>query len=200
MAFYLYKMKRLMIALVVMVCAKIGFAQKELLSFDENNKYIYYQVTDAPGLPKDTLLTRAAHFLKSVNPKIKINHSVTPNQQSGQGRFLVYGGVSVLKHEHGEINYTINIECKDQKFRSWLTGFVFTPYQRDRYGNFVPVPGKDIPLEQIINKFDKREADTYLDETGVFCNQLSDKLKSYIKKSAPQKKDEIAKKVVTDNW
>ena len=90
------------------------------------------------------------------------------------------------------------MEFKDQKYRYWLTGFVFTPYQRDRYGNYVPQQGIDIPLENALSKFTKKDVDGYLDETGTFCKQFGDRLKLFII-NAP-KKEEITKKVVTDKW
>ncbi|MDB5131395.1 MAG: hypothetical protein JWR02_1144 [Mucilaginibacter sp.] len=189
-----------MIALASLFFAKVSLAQKELLSFDENNRYIYYQVADAPGLREDTLLARVSYFLKPEYSKIKLNRTANPNLLNGSGKFLVYGGGGLLKHEHGEIGYSLNIECKDQKYRYWLTGFVFTPYQRDRYGNFVPEPGKEIPLEAISNKLGKKDADSYLDETGTFCKQLGDRLKLFMTKTFAPKKAEVAKRTVTDKW
>ncbi len=166
--------------------AKITFAQQELLSFDEHNKYIYYQVADAPGLPIDTLHARGLNFFKIYYPKTKLKPAAEDKNISGEGKFLVYGGVSVLKHEKGEITFNVNIEFKDQKYRYWLTGFVFTPYQRDRYGNSVPQRGIDVPLEDALTKFDKKDVDGYLNETGGFCKQFGDRLKQFIT-NAPKK-------------
>lgn len=191
-------MKTILIALIYILFAKIAFAQQGLLSFDEHNKYIYYQVADAPGMQQDTLHARGLSFLKSYYPKSKLKPLAEGKIINGENKFLVYGGVSVLKHEKGEIAYEFNIEFKDQKYRFWLTSFVFTPYQRDRYGNFVPQQGIDIPLENALTKLDKKEVDSYLDETGAFCKQFGDRLKQFII-SAP-KKEEAVKKVVTDKW
>ena len=185
-------------ALVYVLFAKMAFAQQGLLSFDEHNKYIYYQVADAPGLPQDTLHVRGLSFLKTYYPKSKLKPITEGKIISGENKFLVYGGISVLKHEKGEIAYEFNIEFKDQKYRYWLTNFIFTPYQRDRYGNFVPQLGIDIPLETALTKLDKKDVDGYLDETGAFCKQFGDRLKQFII-SAP-KKEETVKKVVTDKW
>jgi hypothetical protein len=191
-------MKTTIIALVYILFAKITFAQHDLLSFDEHNKYIFYQVADAPGLTLDTVHARVFKFLKKEYPKIKLKPTAGGNDIHGDGQFLTYGGISVLKHEKGEITFQFNIEFKDQKYRYWLTDFIFTPFQRDRYGNFVPQPGIDIPLENASAKFDKKDVDGYLDETGAFCRQFGDRLKQFII-NAP-KKEEITKKVVTDTW
>lgn len=119
---------------------------------------------------------------------------------SGQGKFLVYGGISILKHEKGEIDYTLNIEFKDQKYRYWLTNFTFIPYERDRYNNYVPKQGISVPLETATSKFDKKDVDGYLDETGVFCKQFNDGIKPYLNKISVAKKEEVTKKIVTDKW
>jgi hypothetical protein len=194
-------MKTLLLTFVCIFLAKISSAQSDLLSFDEHNKYIYYQVVDIPGVAVDTLHVRGLSFLKANYAKMKVK-AAGQNNLAGQGKFLVYGGVSVLKHEKGEIDYTLNIEFKDQKYRYWLTDFTFTPYERDRYNNYVPKQGVVIPLETADSKLDKKDAAGYVDETGAFCKQFGDSLKQFILHipvSAP-KKEENAKKVVTDKW
>ena len=192
-------MKYLIPAFLFILIAKTTVAQQDLLSFDEHNKYIYYQVDSMPRIPVDSLTERGLKYLKTWYPKTTVKQDNTGKIQ-GTGKFLVYGGVSVLKHEQGEIAYQVNLEFKDEKYRFWLTGFVFTPYQRDRYGNFVPQQGIDIPLEEATAKMDKKDVDGYLDETGLFCKQFGDHLKRYLSKLPEPKKAENIKKVVTDNW
>jgi hypothetical protein len=192
-------MKYLIPAFLFILIAKTTVAQQDLLSFDEHNKYIYYQVDSIPGLSADSLTQRGLKFVKTNNLKIIVKPD-NSGKIRGIGKFLVYGGISVTKHEKGEINYQVNMEFKDQKYRFWLTDFVFTPYQRDRYGNFVPQQGIDIPLEQAEAKLNKKDAEGYLDEAGAFCKQFGERLKTYLAKRAQPKKDEHRKKVVTDNW
>ena len=191
-------MKKLIIVLVCILFGKVATAQQDLLSFDEHNKYIYYQVVDMPGFSADSLHARGLAFLKTSYPGIKLKGGAASNSLTGQGKFLTYGGLSVLKHEKGEIAYQVNIEFKDKKYRYWLTSFVFTPYQRDRYGNFVAEPGIEVPLENAIAKFDKKDVDGYLDETGAFCKQFGDKLKAFAVNTP--KKEEVTKKIITDKW
>lgn len=177
-----------------MLLAKVSLAQSELLSFDEHNKYIYYQVVDMAGKPVDTLHLKGLSFLKKEYPKIKLKTDAS-NDISGEGTFLTYGGISFLKHEKGEIAYTLNVEFKDQKYRYWLTNFVFTPYQRDRYGNYVPQRGVDIPLEMVLAKLEKKDAEGYLNETGAFCKQFGESLKQYIIMAPVPKKVETPKRL-----
>ena len=150
-----------MAGLLFILFAKITFAQQDMLSFDEHNKYIYYQVVNMPGLPADSLHDRGLYFFKTAYPKAAVK-VVNAGAVEATGKFLTYGGVSVLKHEKGEITYQVNIEFKDQKYRFWLTNFVFTPYVRDRYGNFVPQLGVYIPLEDLSAKIEKNDATGYL--------------------------------------
>jgi hypothetical protein len=191
--------KFLLFAAVSLFFVKTASAQHDLLSFDEHNKYIYYQVADMPGISADTLYQRAWQFLRSAYHKSNLKQ-VAPGAISGEGKFVTYEGASVLKHENGEISYQLNIEFKDQKFRFWLTDFVFTPYQRDRYGNFVPQVGVDIPLESITDKLEKKDAADDLDAAGAFCKRWGEKLKLSLTHPDQPKKEVITKKVVTDNW
>ena len=192
-------MKRTIIAIIFILFAKFSLAQQELLSFDEHNKYIFYQVDETPGLSADTLHNRAVYFLKTVFPRFKLKAATNNLALSGDGSFLTYSGVSVLKHENGEVKYVLNIEFKDQKYRFWLTGFTFTPYERDRYGNFVPKLGIELPLETAISKLEKKELDTHLNETGTFCKQFGERLKLFML-DATTKKQDNAKKPLSDNW
>jgi len=182
------------------LCAKAAFAQKDSLSFDEHNKYIYYKVVDEPGLGLDTLQTRALYFLKTAYPKIKVDKTSTAANIIGSGVFLIYNGTAVVKTQDGQISYSCYIECKDQKYRFWLTDFVYTPYKTDRYGNSVPVPGGDIVLENS-SKFDKKQLDNCLNQVGTFSKQFGDKLKQYmVRVSAAPPKQEKKKVVNTKDW
>lgn len=165
---------------------------------DERNKYIYYQVVDMPGYSADSLDKNAAWFVKSIYPKTK---SKADNSNiSIKDKFLTF--TTVVKHESGEIAYTLNIECKDAKYRYWLTDFVFTPYEKNRYGVFVPVNGIEIPLEGTSTRVTQKELEGYFDQTGTFCKQLGEKLKKEMTEGPLTKKKEppTVKKVVTDKW
>lgn len=178
---------------------KTAIAQQNLLSLDEHNKYIYYEVADMPGLDADSLQLKATQFLKSSFSKSPIKENTTGKTIAG-GKFLIYGSTGLFRHETGQVSYTLNMEFKDQKYRFWLTNFVCTPYQRDRYGNFVPDQGIDIPLESANDKFEKKQAESYLDQTGAFCKQFGQRLKAYLLASPTQKKVEIKRKTIPDKW
>jgi hypothetical protein len=193
-------MKRILFLAICLLVVRSANAQKSLLALNEQNKYIYYQVTDLPGISADSLYKNSVYFVKEVYPKTK------SLQMSNTGiimkdKFLTYSVLALVKHENGEIGYTLNIECKDAKYRYWLTDFVFTPYERNRYGVFIPSPGINIPLETAKAKIDKKELDGYLEQTGTFCQQLGEKLKKYMAEGHEVKKtDQPPAKIVTDKW
>ena len=173
-------------------------AQKSLLSVDENNKYIYYQVVDLPGRTADSLHNNVVLFMKEFYPKEK-SLQITSSGASVKDKFLTY--TSLVKHENGEMAYALNIECKDGKYRYWITNFVFTPYEKNRYGMFVPVNGVTIPLEKASDKLAKKDVEGYFEQTEAFCKQLGDKLKKYMVEGKTQPKvDKPVKKIVTEKW
>jgi hypothetical protein len=190
-------MKRIALLVIGLMIAGMANAQKSLLSLDEHNKYIYYQVVDLPGISTDSLYKNAVYFIKSSYPKTKSTEG--SNSISIKDKFLTY--TSFVKHENGEMSYTLNIECKDGKYRYWLTDFDFTPYERNRYGVYVPINGIEIPLETAESKVVKKDLDGYLEQTGAFCKQLGEKLKKVMAEGHTTKKtDQPLKKIVTDKW
>ncbi len=197
-------MKKIVLFTVCWLTFLAANAQKSLLALDEHNKYIYYQVVDRPGVTADSLNNETVAFVKENFPKIK-SRIGTDTSISIKDKFQTYSALSFARHESGQITYTLTIECKNFKYRFWLTDFVFTPFQRDRYGMFVPVNGKDVPLENASTKLEKKELEGYLDQTGLYCEQLGEKLKLYMTQNHSTKKSQQPpqrpiKKVVTDKW
>lgn len=192
-------MKKILLLIAGLAISGAVNAQKSLLSIDENNKYIYYQVVDMPGVKADSLQRNMVLFMKEFYTKEK-SLQITNSGASVKDKFLTY--TSLVKHENGEMAYVFNIECKDGKYRYWVTDFVFTPYEKNRYGMFAPVNGKDVALEKASDKLAKKDVEGYFEQTGAFCKQLGDKLKKYIKEGRPQqpKEDKPVKKIVTDKW
>jgi hypothetical protein len=192
-------MKRFFLFLTCLIAAKAASAQKGLLSLDEHNKYIYYQVVDRPGVSADSLQKSVVYFVKDMYPKNK-SAQMTQNGASIKDKFLTY--TSLVKHENGEMAYSFTIECKEGKYRYWLTDFVFTPYEKNRYGVFAPVSGIEIPIENASAKLTQKDVDGYFDQTGAFCKQLGEKLKKYMAEDHLVKKpdQQPVKKIVTDKW
>lgn len=176
-------------------------AQKDSLSFDEHNKYIYYDVVVQPGLTADTFQNRMLYFLKVNYPQNKTDKISDPGSISGSGKFLILSGITAVKHVDGAISYTFHIEYKDEKYRYWLTGLVFTPYKVDRYGNSVPEEGLGVELEDGAKKLDKAELNKCLDQSAIYSIQFGHKLREYmVKVSAAPARDNKKKTIDTKNW
>jgi hypothetical protein len=198
-------MKYIIIALVGVLFAKTAAAQKDSLSFDENDKYIYYQTATQSGTSNDTLYNRGLYFLKSAYPKGKLKLSSEDKAQGflvGTGSFLVSKKTFVVGHEDGEITYTMRIEVKDSKYRYWFTDFVYIPYQRNRFSVYEPIPGITIPMERAKAKLDKKDFNEYLHKILLNGRKVGSVLKSYMLKTSqsPVVKDDKIKKISTKEW
>lgn len=202
---YLCDMKRLIILSLFALLAGNAFAQKDSLAFDENNKYIYYQVVEQPGTVADSLFDRATFFFDKGYPQAALKMAglnKTPDVLSinATGSFLVSKKSLVTSHEDGAVSFTMHVDVKGGKYRFWLTDFIFNPYQRDRYNNYVSVPGIYVPFEKSEGKIDKKDLTAYLD--GVLSNsrKIGAKLKEFMLKNPPAKKAPAIKKISTKDW
>src|SRR4051812_1170276 len=123
-------MKNFLLLITLVFIGKLAIAQKELVTIDEHNKYIFYQVADMPGATADTMYNRCFAGLKK-------KEGIKPIAGEGQAiivksKMMLYSNLSYVKHEDGELTYNLHIEFKDAKYRFWLTDFAYTPYQRNR--------------------------------------------------------------------
>jgi hypothetical protein len=197
-------MKNLTFIICFLLLGKVSTAQKDSLAFDEHGKYIYYKVVNMDKYSADTLYKRSLGFFKNAvdEKSLKLSSKDEKNTTlTGSGLFIVYKKASLAKHPDGQIAYQFKMEIKDFKYRYWLTGFVYKPYFRDRYNNYVPDNGIEIPLEQKPKTVSEKDMNEYLDESALFARQLGDKLKKYIITSTIVVKKEPAKKVIsTTKW
>ena len=183
------------------ILLQTAYGQKTLLAQDENNKYIYYRVVDQPNATKDSLAGKVKNFLKQAFKKdkqVRTGDSLIIIKD----KFVLYSTLAIAKHESGEVDFVFNIECKDNKYRYWFTDFVYKPYQRDRYGMFVPVNGVEIPLEKASSKLANKDLDTYLDQTGAYCKQTGDNLQAFMIQNHQSSKENTppVRKIVTKKW
>lgn len=118
---------------------------EEVMPLDERGKYIHYEVVEGITVPADSLRSRAVAFLKAR--KLSAIHP-EDGQLTASGKFLLNKTALLLSRPAGVASYDFVFEIKGDKYRFWLTDFVFIRYERDRYANFVPAQGKGIPLER----------------------------------------------------
>jgi hypothetical protein len=196
-------MKKILLAVVCIVFkVTSASAQSDSLVIDENNKYIYYQVVEQPASSADSLQARAIVFAKKAFTTSKLKF-----KESDKGTIRATGGVlvskksSVAMHEDARIDYTMVIEVKDNKYRYWFTDFVIVPYARDRYANFVPVSGKNAPLEKGLSTLSKRDFDGYTAKLLANIKDIGSRLKTYMKTPVAPVKKEVKKATIpATNW
>jgi hypothetical protein len=197
-------MKNILLAFVCLLFVKTACAQKDSLAFDEHDKYIYYQTGSKPGLSADSLYNRGLYFIKTAYPKSKLTMVTADKSEgviTGKGSFLVSKKAFITTHEDGAISFSLRMEVKDSKYRYWFTDFVYTPYQRNRYNVYEPVPGVTIPMEHAQGKIDKDDFAVYLDKILLNSKQIGGTLKAYMLKTSalPQEVKKV-KKISTKDW
>ena len=199
-------MKKLIVVLLFVagVVNQASAQKKDSLSFDERDKYIYYRVTEKPGLSADTLYKRALYFLNTAFDSKQLKaHKKDKNKGllTAKGGFMVMKKSLVTKHFDARISYNMTIEVRDGKYRYWLTDFEVTPYERNRYAIFVPVKSKKVQLEHGLRALGSETLDDYLASTLENCRIIADKLAVYMSRpSGEEKESHIKKSVTTKEW
>jgi hypothetical protein len=161
-----------------------GFAQEKLLSTDDRGKLIYYEVVGLKDVPGDTLKVRVAAFVKKSPRVLKLKSADTDSLVYVAGKLIINKTALVLSRPSGEVLYNFYVETRDGKYRFWLTDFNFVPYQRDRYGNFVPSTTVGIPLEHTPGKLNEPEWAGYIKATTKEVNVLAARFKEAMMKKA----------------
>jgi hypothetical protein len=141
-------MKSLLASLSILLLTISCMAQDKPLPFDERGKLIYYEVVESAKTPKDSLISRAKAFLESDGKKFKLNTVKGDTLIEATGKMLISKNALGMARPMGAVDYNLYTEVRDGRYRFWLTDFVFTPYMRDRYGNFVPSTTIGAPLER----------------------------------------------------
>jgi hypothetical protein len=190
---YLYFMKKLLFSAALLLLIQTAWAQKDL-QVDENNRFVYYEVVDKPGVSTDTLFQRGMVFAK------KAGKSTAPNSITTKGKFTVYASSLASKKDAGEISYVLTIDTKDQKYRYKFGTFIFKPYRFDRYGSMSAVPGVEIDLERMASKYGQKDTESYLTQAAEYCKATAANLKMYMDRAQIAKKADAPKKVATENW
>jgi hypothetical protein len=195
--------KIILAALIILFKAGAVLAQADSLVLNEDNKLIYYQVVAQPGMSADTLYNRASTFFKKAYPKERLKLATA---DQAVGTLTAKGGVLVSKksmiamHEDASIGFNFVIEIKADKYRYWFTDFVITPYARDRYANYVPVSGKNYPLEEGRSKLSGEDYKGYLKKVLANCREIGAVMKSYMVNQRTKAPDSSKRAVVPKEW
>ena len=153
-----------------------SFAQRGIVPMDENEKYNFSEVIQTPGINAIKLFENGKTFmLQIVKLNSKSDYLIQDSLNwniSNKGSFGVHNYGSLKKHIDGEVSYDILLRIKDEKYQYTITNFIYTPYERDRYGQFVPVKGKNIPFEKVPPKLNNKNWINYREEVDTKTKDL----------------------------
>jgi len=170
-------MKFLYVTCFCLFAAVACFSQEKLLSYDERGKLIYYEVVSDKPFNADTLYVNAAAFLK--RKKLSAIKS-DQGQLTAQGKMIISKTAFKVGHPSGEVSYNFVFEVKGEKYRFWLTDFLFFPYERDRYANFVRSTSVGTPLEKEPGKLNAAEWLSYQSATAVQALAFAKEFKAFL--------------------
>jgi len=193
-------MKQLSFLAVLIVLFKFSFAQElTVLPKDETGKYTYYEVVNTIAR-EDSLKTSLLNFFTKNKKEIRLKSAKDAKVILASGKLIVQKSKAMLSHPSAEITYVFNFEVAEGKYRFWLSNFEFIPYQKDRYGNFIPSTTVGIPLENEPKKSNTEQWEDYRLQTTKYAINFAKRLKDYLedKKAIPPPTPE--KKVISKNW
>ncbi|RZK80007.1 MAG: DUF4468 domain-containing protein [Pedobacter sp.] len=177
-------------------------AQDKPLSLDERGKLIYYEVVEVKTTPKDSLFSRAAAFVNRENKKLKLISASADTALEASGKMMISKNALGMSRPSGEVSYNFYAQIKQGKYRFWLTDFVFVPYMRDRYGNFVPSTPKGNSLDSDPGKLSAGDWASYKKmtarESKVLADQFKEALATSISKDSPAAKPKNT--ISTKEW
>ncbi|MEJ7560497.1 MAG: hypothetical protein WKF66_19465 [Pedobacter sp.] len=194
-------MKLLFSSLIFLVITSPCLAQDKPLPYDERGKLIYYEVVEPTKTPKDSLLTRAKAFLDADAKRYDILKIVGDTLIEAKGKMLLSKNALGMARPVGAVNYNFYAEVRAGKYRFWLTDFIFIPYMRDRYGNFIPSTTIGVPLEREQGKLRASEWLGYQKITAREAKIIGDQFKLTLATKiytpeAPKPKNTVS----TKNW
>ncbi|WP_316815963.1 DUF4468 domain-containing protein [Pedobacter nyackensis] len=173
---------KLLTLVILLFLTGTGFAQEKPLATDDRGKLIYYEVVELKDVSKDSLRVRASGFLNKSAKSLKPKSADSDSLMSATGKLVINKTALVLSRPSGEVRYNFYVETKDGKYRFWLTDFNFIPYQRDRYGNFVPFTTVGMPLENKPGKLNAAEWAGYVKATTREVNLFAERFKDVMMK------------------
>lgn len=175
----------------------LGAQETAQLPKDETGKYLYYEVVNT-AIPQDTLQIRVQQFIQKQ--KLKPIVLASSKQLVASGKLVIRKSAAMLSHPSGEIAYRFYFETNGGKYRFWLSDFEFFPYQKDRYGNFVPSTTVGIPLETDPKKWNVEQWEDYRLQTSKYATAFAARLKDHLLHKTVPAPQPPEKKVITKTW
>jgi len=175
-----------------------AFAQQKQFTLDERGKYVYYEVVDTKT-SKDSLVLRAENFIK-LNKKSFVKSTLTDSSVTSDGKMIVDKTILVASHPSGEVNYAFNFEARNGKYRYWITDLEYIPYNRDRYGNYVPTTNIATPLEKTPGKLSAGAWKDILESVYTKSEKLGENFKKALLTSQVKTQVKKTESISTRKW
>ena len=193
-------MKYLPFLFILIFLSQFSSAQDiALLPRDETGKFTYYEVV-LSNVKTDSLQTRLLSFLTKNKREVKLKSTDGVKLTLATGKIIIQKSVTIISHPSGEITYQFNFETGEGKYRFWLTDFEFIPYQKDRYGNFVPSTTIGIPLEKEPKKSNAQQWEDYRLQASKYAADFAKRLKDHLVNKTVSLLPPPEKKVISKTW
>jgi len=166
---------------------------------DETGKYTYYEVVNTT-VPQDSLQVRIQRFIQKQKKELKPIAIANSKELVANGKLIIRKSMAMLSHPSGEIAYRLYFEANEGKYRFWLSDFEFFPYQKDRYGNFVPSTVVGVPLETETKKWNADQWEDYRLQTSKYAAEFAARLKDHLLHKTVQAPQPPEKKVISKTW
>jgi hypothetical protein len=194
-------MKLSFLSLLLLLAGSGAFSQEKTLPMDESGKYTFLEVAELPLVSRTVMAANARRFFKSNSKSLKLGGTEKDSIFYGTGKMIIQKTAVGIGHPSGDATYTVNVALRDGKYRLILSDFILTPYERDRYSNYVPGTMRT-PLETEAGKLNKAEWEANMAAVALGARKLADKLKLAMGNTQSEARQEAKKPAVisTKNW
>ena len=145
----------------------------------------YVEIIPVPGIHGMEVLTRGLNWFKSFykNPTdvIRSVDSIS-GKIEGKARFKIYNPADKkgLRTDAGNVEYSIMLNCKEAKFRYFITGMNW------KQASYYPVER----WQDTTAQYYKKAYDYYLEQADSTVHGIIENLKSFMTKPPAEKKDD----------
>ncbi len=178
-------------------CSVYGVYAQQLLPKNESGKYTYMEVEEL-SVPVQQAITNAQTFIDRNGKQLKSDGVVGDTALLASGKMVLYKGSSGIGRPSAEASYQMRLDLRPGKYKIILTEFVVTPYQRDRYGNFVPTT-LAVPLEREPDKLGRGDWQRNMASIIVQSKKLTTSLKASLKSNHSKETSKPAT-ISTKSW
>lgn len=194
-------MKKPFLFLILLTLGFCSFAQDKILPMDESGKYTFLEVVELKAVTKSIMAANVKRFFKASSKSLKLGAEEKDTVFLGKGKMIVQKGLGGIGHPSAEVNYNISVALREGKYRLIMTDFIVTPYERDRYGNFVPVT-VSTALEKSPGKLGRTEWEANMAFVFTESRKIADRLKVAMSNTLAEPKTEQKKPatVSTTKW